>query len=735
MSEDKRLRYRPVLARKEKLKKQHTTTSFTHSVTTESSIYGPYEPDPYGHSESPNHDGLKTKPRQTPVPKKVALDPVPTTTVRYFQDQEPSYFPEEPTYSILKPVSTPQNTAHTTTSPVYTTGAPTYGSDDPVDIVYDPTEYASPAYVLAPKFAPEKVSFASRAQPQQSYAHEPAFVPEPAYAIEPEYSSQPAFDPEPAYDHDRVSAPEPAYGSTYDAELGHNDHLDYSSEEEDAGAGIFDQYKYGYSVASEDTGNYHARSEARDGETVSGSYKVALPDGRVQVVTYIADEQGFRAEVTYEGEATLSTMNPTPPHNPSRPPVHASAFPPAQKVPDDFPTYQADTKALRPTTSSRLLQPSVTHPRRPAPQPYRHQFNGHDHPIHQAPIHTPLPITTSHHGGTPTPLPPHHSRTFSTPPIHNSTPATPSQNLHFGDHFHVTTASPNPFRLVVDKTRASTFSPLPLAPALPPSPPLLPYSSSSSSSYPSTFSSFRNSQRHQATTTPAPPTPTPNPSHDASVTPAFEVPFAATAHPVTNAHVADNGFRSTESFRTKSPLHSLHHQTTSTTPKSTTNAHTIAPAHRHSHPPLTTPAAPPPANLYEYDPAGRAGGTHTTLYNPDPDSRAYIHALGQAHAVPLLLPFSPPHAEGDKASTHPHHNVLPPPPRTYYLSQPSYSIPAYASTADPQIVRLLTPAPAHSAESVEITRGDEQRPRISIKVPEPHETDIYPAPRPRLRLR
>lgn len=37
---------------------------------------------------------------------------------------------------------------------------------------------------------------------------------------------------------------------------------------------IFDQYKYGYSVASEDTGNYHARSEARDGETVSGSYKV-----------------------------------------------------------------------------------------------------------------------------------------------------------------------------------------------------------------------------------------------------------------------------------------------------------------------------------------------------------------------------------------------------------------------------------------------------------------------------
>lgn len=453
--------------------------------------------------------------------------------------------------------------------------------------------------------------------------------------------------------------------------------------------------------------------------------QVALPDGRVQMVTYIADEQGFRAEVTYEGEAAPSTTTSATPHTPSRPPVHASAFSPSQK---DFPTHPADPKAPSPSASVRLRED--LRPRRPVPQPVRHQFNDRGQPIHPASIHTP-PIPSSRHDGTPTP---HHSRSPTPPLIRNATPAPPSQNLHFGDHFHLTTASPNPFRLVVDKSRASTLSPLPFAPAPPPSSSALPFSSSSSSHI-SPFSSFKNSQRHQANTTPAPPTPTFNPAHDASATPTLEVPFATTSRPVTNAHVADNGFRSTESSRSKSQLHSLHHQTTSTTPKSTTNAHTIAPAHRHSHPPLTKPAAPPPANLYEYDPAGRAAGAHTTLYNPDPDARAYIHALGQAHAVPLLLPFSPPHQEGDKASTHPHHNVLPPPPRTYYLSQPSYSIPAYASTAAPQIVHLLTPAPAHSAESVEITRGDGQRPRISIKVPEPHEADIYPAPRPRLRLR
>ncbi|XP_042855925.1 adhesive plaque matrix protein-like [Penaeus japonicus] len=754
-SEDKRLRYRPVLARKKKLQKQHTATSPSSSVTAGSPIYGPYEPGSYDdHSQSTRLDDLPPKPKHTPVPKKVVLDPVPTTDDKHFQDlQEPSYFPEEPTYSILRPDFTPQNTAYTTAAPVYTTGASAYTPHDPLDIVYDPAEHASPVYAPAPNFASEPVSIAHRAKPQQSYVHEPAYAVESKYSSEPVYVPEPSY--EPAYPPEPVYAPEPVYEPSYDSEQEYNHHLDYSSEEDDARAGIFDQYKYGYSVASEDTGNYHARSEARDGETVSGSYKVALPDGRVQVVTYIADDQGFRAEVTYEGEAIPPNTTPDPAftHAPSRTSVHAAAFPSGQSDPDYFPTHQADPKPLVPTASSSLPA-SPIRPIRPVPRPVRHQFSDRGQVVNHAPAHTPPasdhahaatlpshpahpPTPPPHHVRTPTP-PPHHPRTHTPLPVHNTTPSPPSQNLHFGDHFHVTTASPNPFRLVVDKSRASTFSPLPPAPVFPPSPPSRPSSSSSSSS----FSSFRNSQRHQTTTTtPKPQSPSSRPAYTASFKPALEAPFTSTARPVTNAHVADNG------FRTKSPSQhtpSFHHQTTSTTPKSTTNAHTITPAHSHGHVPSTTTVAPPPADLYEYKPTGHAGGVHTMLYNPDPESRAYIHALGQAHAVPLLLPFSPSHhvhdtahdsGHGDEASTHPHHNVLPPPPRTYYLSQPTYSIPAYASTAAPQIVRLFTPAPAHSAESVEITRGDGHRPRISIKVPEPHEADIYPAPRPRLRLR
>ena len=37
---------------------------------------------------------------------------------------------------------------------------------------------------------------------------------------------------------------------------------------------------------------------------IKGEYRVQLPDGRVQVVTYTADDHaGFNAEVKYEGDA------------------------------------------------------------------------------------------------------------------------------------------------------------------------------------------------------------------------------------------------------------------------------------------------------------------------------------------------------------------------------------------------------------------------------------------------
>jgi hypothetical protein len=63
-------------------------------------------------------------------------------------------------------------------------------------------------------------------------------------------------------------------------------------------------YEFGYQVKDEYTGNNYNRKEASDGNQVRGEYRVQLPDGRTQIVTYYADWQtGFHADVKYEGTA------------------------------------------------------------------------------------------------------------------------------------------------------------------------------------------------------------------------------------------------------------------------------------------------------------------------------------------------------------------------------------------------------------------------------------------------
>merc|ERR550532_3633824 len=63
-------------------------------------------------------------------------------------------------------------------------------------------------------------------------------------------------------------------------------------------------YKYEYGVQDDYSKAAFAKSESQNEVgAVTGSYKVNLPDGRIQTVTYTADPvYGYRAEVSYEGE-------------------------------------------------------------------------------------------------------------------------------------------------------------------------------------------------------------------------------------------------------------------------------------------------------------------------------------------------------------------------------------------------------------------------------------------------
>ena len=52
------------------------------------------------------------------------------------------------------------------------------------------------------------------------------------------------------------------------------------------------------------TYNDFGQQEKSNGKSVEGSYRVKLPDGRTQIVKYIADKHnGFQANVQYEGTA------------------------------------------------------------------------------------------------------------------------------------------------------------------------------------------------------------------------------------------------------------------------------------------------------------------------------------------------------------------------------------------------------------------------------------------------
>merc|ERR1711982_291552 len=75
-------------------------------------------------------------------------------------------------------------------------------------------------------------------------------------------------------------------------------------------------YSYSYAVADDYSKAAFNAEETSDGASnVQGSYRVALPDGRIQTVTYTSNGyDGYVADVTYEGTASYPEAAPVVAH-------------------------------------------------------------------------------------------------------------------------------------------------------------------------------------------------------------------------------------------------------------------------------------------------------------------------------------------------------------------------------------------------------------------------------------
>merc|ERR1719278_1737498 len=144
------------------------------------------------------------------------------------------------------------------------------------------------------------------------------------------------------------------------------------------------KYQYQYAVTDDYTKSNFQAQEERDGFSTLGSYRVALPDGRIQIVTYSANKDGYVAEVTYEGEAVYPEDFETPGVSTGSPSVHSNTVYKADRKKN---TVSKQKKPFKQPSSS-VYKPSASSQYEPAPS--RPQVKRQ--PPKQVPVVKPRPV-------------------------------------------------------------------------------------------------------------------------------------------------------------------------------------------------------------------------------------------------------------------------------------------------------------------------------------------------------
>merc|ERR1711970_1033541 len=162
-------------------------------------------------------------------------------------------------------------------------------------------------------------------------------------------------------------------------------------------------YNYQYGVNDpEYSGAVFSQQEKRADYDTNGEYRVNLPDGRVQIVTYSAGPEGYVADVKYEGEAVYAEVKPykpapAPAYKPAPAPykpapvVKIAPVPVVKVVPAPAP-YKPAPAPYKPAPVVYKPAPVVYKPApvayKPAPVPVYHKPTGY-HAASLAPKYTP----------------------------------------------------------------------------------------------------------------------------------------------------------------------------------------------------------------------------------------------------------------------------------------------------------------------------------------------------------
>ena len=127
-------------------------------------------------------------------------------------------------------------------------------------------------------------------------------------------------------------------------------------------------YNFEYGVSDSYSGANFGHSEKRNNYETSGEYRVNLPDGRTQIVTYSAGPDGYVADVKYEGEA------------------HYDDYKSAPKL-----AYKSAPKLIHKAAPKHVYRPAPV-PYKPAPKPVYKPVYKHVPIYHSAPAyHKPAP--------------------------------------------------------------------------------------------------------------------------------------------------------------------------------------------------------------------------------------------------------------------------------------------------------------------------------------------------------